>query len=370
MRSTLLSAFLSLAAASTFAALPTVELSSDAARQVVVAQGTPEVYQGHPTTLLLPDGKTIFAVWTLGHGGTCGPMKRSDDGGKTWSDLLPTPENWTQVRNCPALYRLADPRGITRLFVFAGRGPDGKMQQAHSTDDGKTWTPMAGNGLECIMPFCTIVPVDGGKRLLGQTNIRRPGEMKDTKSNILTQSESTDGGLTWSPWRVILDLGDLKPCEPALVRSPDGKQLLCLIRENERKTGSHYLTSDDEGRTWSEAKTLPPGLHGDRYMPHFASDGRLVVTFRDMGAGSPTRGHFVAWVGRYEDIVAGREGQYKIKLLHSNAGSDCGYSGLELLPDGTFVATTYIKYRPGAEKQSVVSTRFTLKETDALVNQR
>ncbi len=30
---------------------------------------------------------------------------------------------------------------------------------------------------------------------------------------------------------------------------------------------------------------------------------------------------------------------------------DCGYSGIELLPDQTFVATTYIKYQPGENKK-------------------
>ena len=44
---------------------------------------------------------------------------------------------------------------------------------------------------------------------------------------------------------------------------------------------------------------------------------------------------------------------------------DCGYSGLQCLPDGTLVATTYVKYRPGPEKNSIVSVRFTLEETDA-----
>ena len=109
---------------------------------------------------------------------------------------------------------------------------------------------------------------------------------------------------------------------------------------------------------------LPPGLHGDRHKAVYAPDGRLVVVFRDMGRNSPTRNHFVAWVGRYEDILAGRDGEYKIKLLHSHKGSDCGYPGLELLPDGTLLATTYVKYRPGPEQNSVVSVRFSLAETD------
>jgi hypothetical protein len=345
------------------AALPTLDLSSDTNRHVIVAQGTDKIYQGHPTTVLLPDGKTMFCVWTLGHGGPCGPMKRSDNGGRTWSELLPVPENWREVKNCPAIYRLSDPQGNARLFVFAGQGPDGAMHQSVSTDDGKTWSPMTSNGLVCVMPFCTIAPIDGGKKLLGMTNIRRPGETKDKRSNIISQSISEDGGLTWSQWRIVLDLGELKPCEPELVRSPDGKQLLCLLRENKDRVALS-MTTNDEGRTWSKANPLPAGLHGDRHKAAYATDGRLVVCFRDTGKASPTKNHFVAWVGRYEDIVSGREGQYRIKLLHSHAGGDCGYPGLELLPDGTFVATTYIKYRPGPEKHSVVSVRFTLAETD------
>jgi hypothetical protein len=346
------------------AALPVVDLSQDTSRHVVIAWGTEKIYQGHPTTLLLPDGRTMFCVWTLNHGGPCGPLKRSDDGGRTWSGLLPVPDNWSTVRNCPALYRLTDPQGVARLFVFAGQGPDGTMHRSVSTDEGRAWSPMQSVGLTCVMPFCSIVPVEGGKKLIGLTNIRRPGETKDPRSNIVAQSESTDGGLSWSPWRVLVDLGDRKPCEPEVVRRPDGKQLLCLMRENVRTEPAHFITSDDEGRTWSAVRALPPGLHGDRHKAVYAPDGRLVVCFRDTGRDSPTKDHFVAWVGRYEDIVGGGAGQYKIKLLHSHKGSDCGYPGLELLPNGTWVATTYVKHRPGAEQHSVVSARFTLTETD------
>lgn len=346
------------------AALPIVDLSQDTRRHVIISQGTADVYQGHPTTLLMPDGKTMFCVWTHGHGGTAGPLKRSDDGGKTWSEELPVPENWWKVKNCPAIYRLTDPQGVTRLIVYAGQGPDGTMQQSVSTDEGKTWSPMQSNGLVCVMPFCTIMPVEGGKKLIGLSNIRRPGETKDKRSNVVTQSESTDGGLTWSPWRILVDLGDLKPCEPEVIRSPDGKQLLCMMRENIRTEPSHFITSDDEGKTWSEVMALPVGLHGDRHKAVYAKDGRLVIAFRDTGLKSPTKNHFVAWVGRYEDIVSGKDGEYKIKLLHSYKASDCGYPGLELLPDGTLVATTYIKYREGPEQNSVVSTRFALAETD------
>ncbi|HBJ86467.1 MAG TPA: exo-alpha-sialidase, partial [Verrucomicrobiales bacterium] len=91
--------------------------------------------------------------------------------------------------------------------------------------------------------------------------------------------------------------------------------------------------------------------------------------FRDQALNSLTKGHFVAWVGTYDDLKQGKPGQYRVKLLHNHAErvGDCGYPGMELLPDGTIVATTYVKYAPGKEKHSVVSVRFNLATTDALV---
>ncbi len=346
--------------------IPLIDLSQHTERHVIVAAGTETVYQGHPTTVLLPDGKTLFAVWTYGHGGACGPMKKSVDGGKTWSELLPVPDSWRTVRNCPAIYRLIDPQGQTRLFVFAKQG--GGIVSSYSEDDGQSWTemqPIAGlNATSIVMPWCTIVPIDGGKRLLAATNARRAND-PDRWSNNVVQSVSSDGGLTWDAVRVICDLPGYKPCEPCFVRSPDGGQLLCLMRENVRTVNSRFIVSDDEGATWSAPKFLPGTLSGDRHQAKYAPDGRLVIVFRDMAAGSPTRGHFVGWVGTYDDIVRQREGQYRLKLLHNYAGTDCGYPGLELLPDGTFVATTYIKYWPDNRKHSVVSTRFHLAELDA-----
>ena len=57
-------------------------------------------------------------------------------------------------------------------------------------------------------------------------------------------------------------------------------------------------------------------------------------------------------------------GQYRVKLLHSHAGGDCGYPGVEFLSGGDILATTYIKHRPGPEKHSVVCVRFRLSELD------
>jgi hypothetical protein len=360
--------------------IPSVDISRDTTRQVVVARGTETTYNGHVNTLLMPDGKTIWAVWTYGHGGPCGPMKKSTDGGLTWSGLLDVPDNWKTVVNCPTIHRLVAPNGRARLFVFAGTG---QMYQAISQDEGRTWSPMKKNGLHAIVAPTTVEPVENGRKLLMWYE-RYTDDVNGRSPVLLWQSASRDGGLTWSETKPICSIKDAEPCEPACVRSPDKRQLLLLIREDRnrdsRRPNSLYCTSDDEGRTWSLAKELPAALTGDRHTPCYAPDGRLVVVMRDVAAESPTRGSFVAWVGHYDDIVQGREGQYRVKLLHqyelekwpapyawlqgAPCKADCGYAGLNLLPDGTFVATTYVKYAPGPEMNSIVSVRFTLDEID------
>lgn len=339
--------------------IPTVDISGEKDRQVIVAEGTRSVYQGHPHTLLMPDGRTIFCVWTYNHGGACGPMKRSNDGGLAWCSLLPVPENWSSIRNCPTIHRLTGPDGTARLFVFAGNGD---MSQSVSEDEGRTWSAMKSNGLKCVVAPINVLPIEDGSKY--RMWVHRGERDRDAPPLAIWQADSSDGGLTWTDFREILSVQDANPCEPAVVRSPDGKQFLMLMRENSRRLNSLYMTSNDEGQTWSQAKELPAALTGDRHLARHAPDGRLVVVFRDRAEGE-TKGHFVAWIGRYDDILAGREGEYRVKLLHHHGRpGDCGYSGLELLPDGTFVATTYVKYEPGPTKNSVVSVRFRFAELD------
>src|SRR5512136_1466844 len=70
--------------------IPLVDLSADTSRQTVVDR-EPGQYLGHPTTVLLEDGRTMIAVYPKGHGRGAIVMKRSTDGGRTWSGRLLTP---------------------------------------------------------------------------------------------------------------------------------------------------------------------------------------------------------------------------------------------------------------------------------------
>lgn len=350
--------------------LPLVDLSGQTDRHVIIAQGTEQTYQGHPTTLLMPDGKTIYCVWCINHGGAAGPMARSTDGGRTWSRLDDQlPKGYSTHQNCPSIYRLVDKEGKARIWVFSAalgkRGGPG-MPSIVSEDDGETWMEMPALGFPCVMTFSSIVPLKDSRHL-GLYH-RGPGGADKAPLEVI-QTITADGGRTWSEPKVVAAVEGKNPCEPFVFRSPDGKELCCLMRENTHKGRSLVMWSRDEGATWTTPVDTPWGLTGDRHIGLFTKDGRMVVAFRDQAPGSPSRGHFVAWVGTYEDILKSRPGQYRVKLLHSHAKNvgDCGYPGLELLPDGTIVATTYVKYAPGVEQHSVVSTRFTLAETDAKV---
>ncbi len=349
--------------------IPWIDLASQTERQVIVDR-EPGQYLGHPTTVLLPDQKTILIVYPKGHGKGSILMKRSTDGGKTWSDRLPTPPNWTTSQETPTIYPVVDAQGKYRLLLFSGLYP---IRMSVSEDLGTTWS-----ALEPIGPFGGIVAMSSLVALkTGQGHylalfhddgryFQRPATPTRPVTFTLYQTLSTDGGLTWSTPQAIHASQEVHLCEPGAVRSPDGKEIAVLLRENSRKKNAHVIFSSDEGKSWTPPRELPLALTGDRHVARYAPDGRLFITFRDMAKDSPTRGDWIAWVGRYQDLHSGKPGQYRLRLMDNHHAWDCAYPGLELLPDGTFVATTYGHWSPG-EPPYIVSVRLRLNELDALM---
>ena len=290
--------------------------------------------------------------------------------------------------------------------MFSGLYP---ARMAVSEDNGKTWSELEqiGDWGGIVVMGC-MIPLKTGKghymsffhddiRFFTKDGIERSKKDRanyNSKMMTLYKSITTDGGLTWSFPEEIYQSREIHVCEPGVIRSPDGNQIAVLLRENSRRDNSQIIFSNDEGKTWTNPRPLPNELTGDRHVLKYAPDGRLFVSFRDRsqgeihkkliekakekketnysviaeetGFGSPTEGDWVGWVGTYDDLVNRGKGQYRIRLKDNTKGWDTTYPGVEVLPDGTFVVTTYGHWNKG-EEPYILSTRFKLEELDKML---
>ena len=386
--------------------IPVIDLDKDTFRQVIVDKEEGQ-YLGHPTTVLLEDDKTILAVYPKGHGQGAIVYKKSTDGGLTWSGRLNVPESWATSKEVPTIFRTVDANGKKRLILFSGLYP---ARLAHSEDDGRTWSELVpvGNwgGVVVMSSLIQLRTGQGHYMALFHDDMRyftENGQQvydEDRKKNnqilfTLYKTFSYDGGLTWSTPSAILSRRDMNLSEPGLIRSPNGKMIAVLLRENSRRKNSQIIFSRDEGKSWTTPRALPNELTGDRHVLRYAPDGRLLVVFRDIspldtrpdlekiaqerneenlskiaaetGQGSPTEGDWVGWVGTWDDLIKAKKGEYRIRFKDNLTGWDCCYPGVDLLPDGTFVVTTYGHWEKD-EEPYIISIRFRMEELDEKYN--
>ncbi len=347
-------------------AIPVLDVSRVDRLQRIVDRESGQ-YLGHPTTVLLDDGLSILTTYPKGHGR--GPIvyKRSNDGGATWSGRLPTPSSWDSSLEVPTLFRFQTAIGNKRIVLFSGLYP---IRMALSDDDGGSWTE-----LEPIGDFGGIVAMssliqrsDGSLVAFFHDDGRFIDDGGERTHFTVYRTVSEDDGLTWGEPEAIVSSLSVDLCEPGAVWSPDGSELALLLRENSRTSLSHIVYSLDESNTWSAPESLPPELTGDRHTARYLLDGRLFIAFRDMAPGSPTAGDWVAWVGTYENIRAGEPGQYRIRIMDNTNAWDSTYPGVEILPDGSIVTTTYGHWAEG-EEPYIVSVRVHPDELDKWINQ-
>ena len=369
-------------------------------------------YLGHPDAILLKDG-SILDVYPSGHGKGAIRSKISRDGGLTYDGKIENqPESWETSRETPTVYRLefADGSPDKILLISGnpnwhdGKGTIGGFNFSLSDDEGKTWS-------EFELCFSkkhdfTIIPIVSMASL---TRLKENGVFVDkwmaffhdpSFVNYKTILSFENGKAVWSKpepyfsqYRKIEKTANM--CEVEVVRSDCGKgDELCLIaRCNNKNYNSILSFSRDEGKTWSEPVFAPSALNGERHKADYTKDGRLFITFRSIerdkakkekyfdGSATWFSEGWVAWVGTYDDLKNGKEGQYRIKLAHTylakqtaielSANADTGYCGNVVLDDDTVVTSTYgcfgEKLSNGDYKTYVVSKRIKLSDIDKIV---
>jgi lysophospholipase L1-like esterase len=338
------------------------DLANDTYRQVTIDK-EPNQYLGHPTTVLLDDGATIICIYPKGHGKGQLVMKKSSDGGATWSSRLPVPASWSTSKETPHIYQVVDQNGIKRLILFSSLYP---IRMSVSEDEGTTWTELESIGdyggivgmsdlLETGKGAYTAFFHDDGRFITNSG--------KATGKFYVYAVDSIDGGLNWSEPRVVAHDPSVHLCEPGIVVSPDGSRVAMLLRENSRKKRSHVCFSDDKGKTWTKPIEMNASLTGDRHQAVYDNAGRLFVSFRDTNPKSSSTGDWVAWIGSFEDLEAGEEGEYRIRLSDNKHSWDCAYPGVQCLPDGTIFTATYGHWDEG-EKPYIRGVHIDLEQLE------
>ncbi len=195
---------------------------------------------------------------------------RSTDGGLTWSSRLPT------IVNSPhGPIQLKDGR-----LLYAGKmlwTDDKKIGVCESKDDGLTWQWLAEiptrKGDEVAKGYHELHAVEAADGTL-IAHIRNHNKINGGET---LQSESADGGKTWSEPHSIGVWG----LPSHLLKLKDGR-LLMTYGYRRKPFGNQARVSTDNGKTWSDAITLSEdGLGGDLGYPSTVelADGSLLTVW-------------------------------------------------------------------------------------------
>jgi len=356
-------------AASRGFSIPQIDLNDRTDLQSVISKHD-VTYMGHPSSVLLDDNKTMIMAYLDKHGRGNIMWRRSEDAGRTWSEDLPLPDGWggtltiegvdhAQFLEVPIMYKIDGPDGVQRIVMYTSGRDIYPARYTVSEDGGESWSKLkpilaGGETIDLsIVLFSDMTKLANGRYLF---TYHEPGKVFTTTSA---------DGITFDKPKLAATYPEAFLCEGGFVRSPDGKQIALLMRENNRVFNSFISFSDDEGETWSEPRQMPDSLIGDRHQHTYTPDGRLFISFRDRGAGSPTVGDWVGWVGTYEDLQTGAEGQYRVRMKDNFKGNDCAYPSQHRLPDGTLFAATYGGWEEGAPNY-LIAFHFKIEELDAL----
>lgn len=287
--------------------MPSLDCAAD--RHVIIDRRSGQ-YLCFPDVCLMDDGTLLCAYNEFDqHVGTRRSLllKSSLDAGRTWS----APRILRAVdSHCPRLSKLSG--GVVGLVDDAG------PVILWSADNGRNWSEHPGAGLMHGL-IDRMLELDG-ETLFTAGHLHRGTQPRVKIRQAPTEQMayvSTDTGKHWVPLSVIANEHCLVLCEASVVRLPGlGKsgqpRLLALMRENSFVGEPMYFSiSDDGGVNWSLPAPTP--LIGHRPTLGWTRSGKLLVTYRDVGADPGTK----AWLGTLEELCSG----FAVHGLHPGRGN-------------------------------------------------
>ena len=205
-------------------------------------------------------------------------MIRSTDGGVTWSPRFDCP-----VNSPHGPVNLKDGRVLYAGKILWRKPEKGWVGVCESKDDGQSWKRLAkiparkGDDPKDYHELHAVEAADG--TLVVHIRNHNPKNNRET-----LQSESRDGGKTWSEAHGIGVWG----LPSHLLRLKDGR-LLMSYGHRRKPYGNQSRVSEDHGKTWSEPITISgDGAGGDLGYPTTVQldDGSLVTVWYEQMAGS------------------------------------------------------------------------------------
>lgn len=370
-----------------------------------------EGYLGHPDSCLV-NGDEIMTFYPEGHGRGRVLVKKSVDGGKSYKKGIENPpESWAKSKETPTVYRLefTEHDWQDKIILICGnpkwwdeKSSVGGFNCSISEDEGKSFSEFElffGGEIYPIVSMSSLTKLKENGRFVDKWMGLFHDKSFVNYKTILSFDEN--GKMQWSkPVAYFSKYRDIEKksqmCEVECVRSDAGlgDELMLITRSNSKKVNSLLTFSTDEGESWSQPVFAPAAINGERHKADYLKDGRLLITFRSIERDKlKNRRHYekrfrnwysegwIAWVGTYDDLKNGREGQYRIKIAHTylpnqskpdvTANGDTGYCGNVVLSDGTVVTSSYGIFSPEEKESGKYSTdKGKLKRKTFIVSKR
>lgn len=285
----------------TKASAPAAAKSAVSSDPIVISRGkAAHRYQAFPDACRLKNGDILVAFYAgYTHvsiateefplaGRLC--LVRSSDEGRTWTEPVVLFDDKDDNRD-PHLSQLDDGRLICSFFSITQAGKGAGVQIITSHDNGKTWDTQARSLFPDWYCSAPVRQLPNGACLLGLYR-----EDPETHLSIGGTARSTDRGLTWEAPVAIKAPGVSLNAETDIIRLTGGR-LYAALRSV--KDDMYCASSDDEGKSWSEAKKAGFQAHA----PHLnrLSTGEIILSHRLPHTSiHVSRDDAKAWQGPYE----------------------------------------------------------------------